>query len=97
MGYHHRGTIRYWMVVSQGRRFLPSSGLARSVSLVYGISFLTYRLVVVPCQPEPDSQRNLRFASIGSVSCGVWQFACRRVIKVGERVTRDLLGVGEIQ
>ncbi|TBU33690.1 CHD5-like protein-domain-containing protein [Dichomitus squalens] len=32
----------------------------------------------------------LPFAPAGSVSCGVWQMACRRVIKVGERVVRDL-------
>lgn len=30
------------------------------------------------------------FAPSGSVSCGVWQMACRRVIKVGERVVKDL-------
>ena len=28
--------------------------------------------------------------AIGSVSCGAWQMACRRVIKVGERVVKDL-------
>lgn len=28
----------------------------------------------------------------GSVSVGVWQMACRRVIKVGERVVKDLVG-----
>jgi len=27
---------------------------------------------------------------VGSVSVGVWQMACRRVIKVGERVVKDL-------
>ncbi len=26
----------------------------------------------------------------GSVSCGVWQMACRRVIKVGERAVKEL-------
>ncbi|KAL0956757.1 hypothetical protein HGRIS_002876 [Hohenbuehelia grisea] len=30
------------------------------------------------------------FAPKGSVSVGVWQMACRRVIKLGERVVRDL-------
>ncbi|KAH8119318.1 WRB/Get1 family [Phellopilus nigrolimitatus] len=30
------------------------------------------------------------FAPAGSVSCGAWQMACRRVIKVGERVVKDL-------
>ncbi|KAH9839253.1 WRB/Get1 family [Rhodofomes roseus] len=30
------------------------------------------------------------FAPTGSVSCGVWQMACRRVIKVGERVAKEL-------
>ncbi|KZT10776.1 uncharacterized protein LAESUDRAFT_721151 [Laetiporus sulphureus 93-53] len=30
------------------------------------------------------------FAPAGSVSCGVWQMACRRVIKIGERVVKDL-------
>ncbi|KAI0916425.1 GET complex subunit get1 [Taiwanofungus camphoratus] len=31
------------------------------------------------------------FAPAGSVSCGMWQMACRRVIKVGERVVQDLI------
>ncbi|KAF4598002.1 Protein GET1 [Pleurotus pulmonarius] len=31
------------------------------------------------------------FAPAGSVSVGVWQMACRRVIKVGERVVKDLI------
>ncbi|KAL4246178.1 Protein GET1 [Abortiporus biennis] len=30
------------------------------------------------------------FAPSGSVSCGIWQMACRRVIKVGERVVKEL-------
>ncbi|THH10508.1 hypothetical protein EW145_g1265 [Phellinidium pouzarii] len=30
------------------------------------------------------------FAPAGSVSCGAWQIACRRVIKVGERVVKNL-------
>ncbi|KZV62584.1 hypothetical protein PENSPDRAFT_657994 [Peniophora sp. CONT] len=34
------------------------------------------------------------FAPSGSVSCGVWQMACRRVIKVGERVVKDLMSSG---
>ncbi|KAL5485146.1 GET1 [Sanghuangporus weigelae] len=33
---------------------------------------------------------SLPFAPSGSVSCGAWQMACRRVIKVGERSVRDL-------
>jgi len=32
----------------------------------------------------------LPFAPKGSVSVGVWQMACKRVIKVGERVVKDL-------
>lgn len=28
----------------------------------------------------------------GSVSVGVWQMACKRVILIGERVVKDLLG-----
>ncbi|EMD33567.1 hypothetical protein CERSUDRAFT_117683 [Gelatoporia subvermispora B] len=32
----------------------------------------------------------LPFAPAGSVSCGVWQMACRRAIKVGERVVKEL-------
>jgi len=32
----------------------------------------------------------LPFAPKGSVSVGVWQMACKRVIKVGERVIKDL-------
>jgi len=28
----------------------------------------------------------------GSVSVGVWQMACRRVIKVGERTVKSILG-----
>ncbi|OCH92472.1 hypothetical protein OBBRIDRAFT_791218 [Obba rivulosa] len=35
------------------------------------------------------------FAPAGSVSCGVWQMACRRVIKVGERVVKDLAAGAE--
>ncbi|KAI0036938.1 CHD5-like protein-domain-containing protein [Vararia minispora EC-137] len=31
------------------------------------------------------------FAPAGSVSCGVWQMACRRVIRVGERTVRNFL------
>ncbi|PSR79243.1 hypothetical protein PHLCEN_2v7101 [Hermanssonia centrifuga] len=31
------------------------------------------------------------FAPAGSVSCGVWQMACRRVIKTGERVVKELM------
>ncbi|OJT07410.1 Protein GET1 [Trametes pubescens] len=31
------------------------------------------------------------FAPAGSVSCGMWQMACRRVIKVGERVAKEVL------
>ncbi|KAJ6521923.1 WRB/Get1 family [Mycena vulgaris] len=30
------------------------------------------------------------FAPAGSVSVGVWQMACKRVLKVGERVVREL-------
>ncbi|KAI0745967.1 CHD5-like protein-domain-containing protein [Earliella scabrosa] len=33
----------------------------------------------------------LPFAPAGSVSCGVWQMACKRVIKVGERVVKELM------
>ena len=33
----------------------------------------------------------LPFAPAGSVSCGVWQMACRRVIKTGERVVKDVM------
>ncbi|KAA1473955.1 hypothetical protein DENSPDRAFT_840496 [Dentipellis sp. KUC8613] len=33
---------------------------------------------------------SLPFAPAGSVSCGVWQMACRRVLKVGERVVKEL-------
>jgi len=31
------------------------------------------------------------FAPAGSVSCGVWQMACRRVIKIGERAVKELI------
>ncbi|KAF8196557.1 CHD5-like protein-domain-containing protein [Pholiota molesta] len=33
---------------------------------------------------------SLPFAPAGSVSVGVWQMACRRVILIGERVVKDL-------
>ncbi|TFY75964.1 hypothetical protein EWM64_g8048 [Hericium alpestre] len=33
---------------------------------------------------------SLPFAPAGSVSCGIWQMACRRALKVGERVVKDL-------
>ncbi|KAJ7282882.1 WRB/Get1 family [Mycena rebaudengoi] len=35
----------------------------------------------------------LPFAPAGSVSVGVWQMACKRVLKVGERVVKDLSAV----
>ncbi|KAF9478378.1 hypothetical protein BDN70DRAFT_48653 [Pholiota conissans] len=35
---------------------------------------------------------SLPFAPAGSVSVGVWQMACKRIILVGERVVKDLLG-----
>ncbi|KAI0675361.1 CHD5-like protein-domain-containing protein [Trametes maxima] len=35
------------------------------------------------------------FAPAGSVSCGMWQMACRRVIKVGERVAKELIASRE--
>ncbi|RDX47892.1 hypothetical protein OH76DRAFT_1405440 [Lentinus brumalis] len=31
------------------------------------------------------------FAPAGSVSCGMWQMACKRVIKTGERVVKELM------
>ncbi|KZP11610.1 hypothetical protein FIBSPDRAFT_756485 [Athelia psychrophila] len=34
----------------------------------------------------------LPFAPKGSVSVGVWQMACKRVIKIGERVVKSILG-----
>ncbi|KAI0254129.1 CHD5-like protein-domain-containing protein [Lactifluus subvellereus] len=34
---------------------------------------------------------SLPFAPAGSVSCGIWQMACRRVIKVGERVVKEFM------
>ena len=33
--------------------------------------------------PDPD---------VGSVSCGVWQMACRRVLKIGEGIIKDFVG-----
>ncbi|KAF8584821.1 hypothetical protein K439DRAFT_1633221 [Ramaria rubella] len=33
----------------------------------------------------------LPFAPMGSVSCGVWQMACKRVIKVGEGIVKDFV------
>jgi len=35
----------------------------------------------------------LPFAPAGSVSVGVWQMACKRVLKVGERVVKELSAV----
>ncbi|KAI0298513.1 CHD5-like protein-domain-containing protein [Russula brevipes] len=34
---------------------------------------------------------SLPFAPAGSVSCGVWQMACRRVIRVGERIVKEFM------
>ena len=39
----------------------------------------------------------LPFAPAGSVSCGVWQMACRRVIKVGERVVKEVMAPSQAQ
>ncbi|KAI0687905.1 WRB/Get1 family [Cytidiella melzeri] len=36
------------------------------------------------------------FAPSGSVSCGIWQMSCRRVIKIGERVVKELVAVGPV-
>lgn len=38
-------------------------------------------------QPRESSMNDL-----GSVSVGVWQMACRRVIKVGERMVKNMIG-----
>lgn len=35
----------------------------------------------------------LPWAPAGSVSCGVWQMACRRIILVMERTAKDLWGM----
>jgi hypothetical protein len=37
-----------------------------------------------------EGMNDVIFDCVGSVSVGVWQMACRRVIKVGERVVKDL-------
>ncbi|KAI0823697.1 CHD5-like protein-domain-containing protein [Trametes gibbosa] len=37
------------------------------------------------------------FAPAGSVSCGMWQMACRRVIKVGERVAKEVLAAASTE
>ena len=39
----------------------------------------------------------LPFAPAGSVSCGVWQMACKRVIKVGERVVKEVMAPSHAQ
>ncbi|KAJ8584563.1 hypothetical protein M405DRAFT_866112 [Rhizopogon salebrosus TDB-379] len=38
---------------------------------------------------------SLPFAPKGSVSVGVWQMACRRVIKVGERAVKNMIAPSE--
>jgi len=36
------------------------------------------------------------FAPAGSVSVGVWQMSCKRVIKIGERVVKDLTATSHL-
>jgi len=40
---------------------------------------------------------SLPFAPAGSVSCGVWQMACRRVIRVFERVVKEFMNSNQEQ
>ena len=40
---------------------------------------------------DPVSQV-MRLPYLGSVSVGIWQMACRRVIKVGERTIKNMIG-----
>lgn len=42
------------------------------------------------CFPLEFSRLTERMGWTGSVSVGVWQMACKRVLKVGERVVREL-------
>ena len=53
-------------------------------------------LLALPFAPKGKSPLHISLPAghnvwlVGSVSVGVWQMACRRVIKVGERVVKDL-------
>ncbi|KIJ39946.1 hypothetical protein M422DRAFT_32546 [Sphaerobolus stellatus SS14] len=38
----------------------------------------------------------LPFAPLGSVSVGVWQMSCRRVLKIGERIVKDFVGMSKV-
>jgi CHD5-like protein len=65
--------------------YLPTAWLGPFtwwLSLLFAPAGKSYHFdVMAPSDPDVS----------GSVSCGVWQMACRRVIKVGERVVKEFI------
>ena len=50
-----------------------------------------FALPFAPKGPFRDDSCLKALTEVGSVSVGVWQMACRRVIKIGERLVKDNL------
>lgn len=84
--YDYRIAIHRGLVVPQGCRILFASRLAWPAGVVDSPAVCAYWYA---------ARRRILASWLniisGSVSCGVWQMACRRVIKVGEKVAKDLL------
>jgi hypothetical protein len=79
-----------WLVVPKGRSILLASWLAGSTRLGDVLTFRAQRLAF--SQSSVQSTRGSSMNHPGSVSVGVWQMACRRVIKVGERAVKNMIG-----
>jgi hypothetical protein len=78
------------VVVQKIGRILPAAGVVWSPYLVVGVAIRPEGYVPLACRLITLDIKSA--FSVGSVSVGVWQMACRRVIKVGERVVKDLAG-----
>lgn len=101
-----RVTIRRRVVVQEAGSFLSAPRLVWSSGLVALPAFCTCRychflflqgIRSVLCDNYPGlvSYMTSTLTSVsfpGSVSVGVWQMACRRVIIVGEKVVKDFYG-----
>lgn len=61
--------------------------MARTVDLVVGPAVRAKRYV-----PLTRPLNAFAEVGVGSVSVGVWQMACKRVIKVLERAVKNLVG-----
>jgi hypothetical protein len=92
VGPYDRTIILRWLVVQKGCSLLPASWLAWPTRLVDGLPFRTQRSVFPQSLARSVREGSTIDPRQGSVSVGVWQMACRRVIKVGERTVKNILG-----